>query len=44
MIERVITLKGALTEAQRDRMMAIADKCPVHRTLESHPTIETRLG
>ena len=43
-IERIITLKGDLTEAQRDRMLEIADKCPVHRTLESHPTIETRLG
>ncbi len=43
-IERIITLKGDVTEAQRDRLMEIADKCPVHRTLESHATIETRLG
>ena len=39
-IERVITLEGDLDEAQRDRLLAIADKCPVHRTL--HGTIEVR--
>jgi putative redox protein len=42
-IERRITLQGDLTEAQRMRMLVIADKCPVHRTLESAPVIETRL-
>ena len=34
-IDREIVLKGALTEAQRDRMLEIADRCPVHRTLTS---------
>jgi putative redox protein len=43
-IERIITLKGELTGQQRDRLLAIADKCPVHRTLESHPVIETKLA
>ena len=38
-----ITLTGDLTEAQRSRLLVIADKCPVHRTLESHPVIKTRL-
>lgn len=42
-IERAITLTGDLTEAQRARLLVIADKCPVHRTLESHPVIRTRL-
>jgi len=42
-IERRIALQGDLTEAQRMRMLVIADKCPVHRTLESRPVIETRL-
>ncbi|MFM9829245.1 MAG: bifunctional alpha/beta hydrolase/OsmC family protein [Sphingomonas sp.] len=43
-IERVLTLEGNLTEAQRARLLAIADKCPVHRTLENHPVIKTRLA
>ncbi len=42
-IERDITLEGDLSEAQRARLLVIADKCPVHRTLESHPVIKTRL-
>ncbi len=43
-LERVVTLQGALTEAQRARMLDIADKCPVHRTLAGDPRIETRLA
>jgi putative redox protein len=42
-IERAITLKGVLTEAQRERMLVVADKCPVHRTLKNGPQIDTRL-
>lgn len=42
-LDRVIRLEGDLNEAQRARMLVIADKCPVHRTLENHPRIETRL-
>ncbi len=43
--ERVITLEGDdLTDADRDKLLAIADKCPVHRTLESASVIATRLG
>ncbi|RMF33041.1 MAG: OsmC family protein, partial [Alphaproteobacteria bacterium] len=38
---RVITLEGALDEAQRARLMEIADRCPVHRTLTSEIRIET---
>ena len=40
---RRIQLTGDLTEEQRARLLVIADKCPVHRTLESHPVIRTTL-
>jgi putative redox protein len=40
-IERAITLEGALDDDQRQRLMEIADKCPVHRTLESKIEIRT---
>jgi len=32
-IERRITLKGSLDQSQRARLLEIAEKCPVHRTL-----------
>jgi len=40
-IERVISIEGALDEVQRQRLMEIADMCPVHRTLTSEIKIET---
>jgi uncharacterized OsmC-like protein/fermentation-respiration switch protein FrsA (DUF1100 family) len=40
-IERAITLRGALDAVQRQRLMEIADKCPVHRTLTSEVNIRT---
>ena len=40
-IERVITLEGDLDDEQRRRLMEIADKCPVHRTLKSEVDIRT---
>lgn len=40
--ERTLTLDGALSEAQRGRLFAIADKCPVHRTLEAGARVTTR--
>ena len=40
-IDRAITLEGALDHAQRQRLREIADKCPVHRTLESEIDIHT---
>jgi putative redox protein len=43
-IQRVITVEGELTETQRARVLVIADRCPVHRTLESKPVIKTRLN
>lgn len=41
-IERVIRLDGVLDAAQRAKLLEIADKCPVHRTLTSEITIPTR--
>jgi putative redox protein len=43
-IERMVTLEGDLTTAQRDRMLEIADKCPVHRTLMGDLRVDTRLA
>jgi putative redox protein len=38
-----VTLVGeALTEAQSQKLVEIAAKCPVQRTLEGTPSIETR--
>jgi uncharacterized OsmC-like protein/fermentation-respiration switch protein FrsA (DUF1100 family) len=42
--ERRITLDGDLTDDQRGRLLAIADKCPVHRTLEASSVIVTTLA
>jgi len=39
--KRVITLEGELSADQRQRLMEIADKCPVHRTLENEISIVT---
>ena len=41
---RVVRLHGDLNEAQRARLMEIADRCPVHRTLERSARIETEAG
>jgi putative redox protein len=41
---RVIRLTGPLDQSQKARLLEIADKCPVHRTLEHSSQIETRLG
>jgi putative redox protein len=41
-IDRAITLTGNLDAEQRKRLMEIADKCPVHRTLTSEIDIRTR--
>ena len=41
-IDRVISIEGALDADQRKRLMEIADKCPVHRTLTSEVRIVTK--
>lgn len=40
---RVIKLEGELDEKQKQRILLIADKCPVHRTLHSETQIVTKL-
>ncbi len=42
-IEREIELVGPLTDEQRTRMLEIADKCPVHRTLHNELKVVSRL-
>jgi uncharacterized OsmC-like protein/alpha/beta superfamily hydrolase len=43
-IERRVGLEGDLDPAQRQKLLEIADKCPVHRTLHSEVVIPTRLA
>jgi putative redox protein len=43
-IERVITLEGDLDPQQRAKLLEIANKCPVHRTLQSEVSMPTRLA
>jgi putative redox protein len=43
-IERVVRLEGTLDEAARAKLLEIANKCPVHRTLHSEVTVPTRLA
>ncbi len=43
-IGRVIGLEGALDDAQRARLLEIAERCPVHRTLHSEVWVETSLA
>ena len=42
-IQRVIEVSGPLDGEQRQRLLEIADRCPVHRTLKSEINITTRL-
>ena len=42
-IEREIELSGELSAEQRQRLLEIADKCPVHQTLERRNEIATSL-
>ena len=41
--DREIRLSGELDEAQKKRLLEIADKCPVHRTLENDTKVNTKL-
>jgi len=38
-IEREITIEGDLDGTQREKLLEIANKCPVHRTLTTPPKI-----
>jgi uncharacterized OsmC-like protein/alpha/beta superfamily hydrolase len=42
--KRLISLRGTLDTDQRARLLEIADKCPVHRTLEHSSTVITELA
>jgi putative redox protein len=41
--ERVIKVEGNLSDEQKSRLVEIANKCPVHKTLGHASEIETRL-
>ena len=41
---RVLHLTSDVDETQHARLLEIADKCPVHRTLESTVHIDTTLS
>jgi uncharacterized OsmC-like protein/pimeloyl-ACP methyl ester carboxylesterase len=41
---RVIRLEGELDKAQRARLLEIADRCPVHRTLDAGSGVDTTLA
>jgi putative redox protein len=43
-IERTVVVLGDLDDEQRQRLLEIADKCPVHKTLKGEIDIPTRLG
>ncbi|HVR96780.1 MAG TPA: alpha/beta fold hydrolase [Thermoanaerobaculia bacterium] len=42
-VEREIEVLGPLSEEQRQRLLEIADRCPLHRTLQSEIDIPSRL-
>jgi uncharacterized OsmC-like protein/pimeloyl-ACP methyl ester carboxylesterase len=42
-IERELELGGPLDDSQRQRLLEIADRCPVHRTLRSEISIASRV-
>ena len=42
-IQRRVTVKGALDEAQRERLLQIANACPVHKLLAGEIRIDTAL-
>src|SRR6476620_10193095 len=43
-IERELEFSGALSDEQRVRLLDIANKCPVHRTLASEIVVQTRMA
>lgn len=43
-IDREIALAGALSDEQRQRLLEISERCPIHRTLTSTIAIESRLA
>ena len=41
---RELSVEGNLSDAERARLVEIADRCPVHRTLHSEVKVRTRLA
>lgn len=41
-MHRSISITGDMTDAQRDRLLAVADRCPVHKTLTASMVIIDR--
>ena len=37
-----IDIHGHLSALERERLLEVAERCPVHRTLDANPRIETR--
>lgn len=44
LIERILHVEGALSDEQKARLVEIADKCPVAKTLKGEVRISTVLG
>ena len=42
-VERTLELKGPLTDEQRTRLLEIAERCPVHQTLQHNLDVRTSL-
>ncbi|TGJ98414.1 OsmC family peroxiredoxin [Leptospira langatensis] len=43
-IERVVLLEGNLSEQERERLLQVANACPVHKTLSNPIHIDTKLA
>ena len=43
-LQRIVTLRGDLSNEQRQRLLEIADRCPVHRTLHGELRVATELA
>lgn len=43
-LTRVITIEGEIDDETRKRMLEIADRCPVHKTLSKRISIESKLN
>lgn len=39
-ISRRITVRGAISEEQKNKLLEIAEKCPIHRTIAAKPIVE----
>ncbi len=40
----MISVEGGVDAALRDKLIEIADKCPVHRTLEAGAAVVTKVA